>query len=61
MPDVTYILQRYRGSTPVMIYNEKTRQKIAAKQEFWVSPGNELVGELEDLLGSGAVKVVEKG
>jgi hypothetical protein len=53
------ILQNYRGSTPVIIYNERINQKLAVKESFWVAPCSELVQALEDLLGGGMVKIVE--
>jgi DNA polymerase-3 subunit alpha len=57
---ITDMLQRYRGGTRVMIYNERLNQKIAVSDNYWVNIGGELVKELEDLLGGGTVKVVEK-
>jgi DNA polymerase-3 subunit alpha len=57
---ITDILQGYRGDTRVIIYNERLNQKLAVNKDYWVSPCNELMGSLEDLLGGGAVKVVER-
>ena len=57
---ITDILQSYRGNTRVMIYNERLNQKLAAKENYWVSPCGKLIHDLEELLGGGAVKLVER-
>jgi DNA polymerase-3 subunit alpha len=54
------ILEKYRGDTRVMIYNERLKQKLAVKDNFRVSPCGQLMGELEGILGGGSVKIVEK-
>jgi DNA polymerase-3 subunit alpha len=60
LENITDILQNYRGETRVMIYDERVKRKYAANEAYWVSPGNELINDLQDLLGSEAVKMVEK-
>jgi DNA polymerase-3 subunit alpha len=54
---ITDILRSYRGSTRVMIYNEKANQKFAANESFWVEPSAPLVADLQSLLGEGTVVI----
>ena len=56
--DVTDLLAAHRGSTPVMIFNEKSGQKFAANKEFYVQETDEALQQLKILLGADAVKVV---
>ncbi|MCL2190327.1 MAG: DNA polymerase III subunit alpha [Defluviitaleaceae bacterium] len=56
--EITNILSAYPGATPVMIYNEQTKQKFAANKNFHIAPAAGLAQELKDLLGADAVKVV---
>jgi DNA polymerase-3 subunit alpha len=58
--DVTDILQAHHGGTPVIIYNERINQKLAVKSTFWVEPCPQLTCDIENLLGAGMVKIVEK-
>ena len=55
--DITDILSKYHGGTPVMIYNEAQKKKYQAKESFWVAPNHLLAQELEALLGVGNVKI----
>jgi DNA polymerase-3 subunit alpha len=57
---VTDVLKKYRGDTRVMIYNEKQNKKVLANDSLWVTLGDALITDLEDLLGSGNVKVTER-
>ena len=52
------ILRRYRGNTPVILYTEATRQKSLADRELWVKEDHELLTELSNLLGRECVKLV---
>jgi DNA polymerase-3 subunit alpha len=54
---ITEILKPHRGDTRVMIYNERLNQKYLANESFWVHPSPQLFGDLETLLGNGAVKL----
>jgi DNA polymerase-3 subunit alpha len=58
LSDITAILSQYPGGTPVMIYNEQSKQKFAANKNFQIHPDAELARKLKDLLGEDAVKVV---
>ena len=44
------ILRRYPGSVPVVIYDSVTGKRYMARQDLWVRPGHDLVGELGRLL-----------
>jgi DNA polymerase-3 subunit alpha len=52
------LLSKFRGATPVVIYDEKTKQKMKTKESFWVNADNErLMLELKHLLGEKSVVV----
>lgn len=52
------VLSRFRGATPVVIYDEKTEQRMRAKEGFWVNVDNDyLMPELKNLLGEKSVVV----
>lgn len=54
---ITAILQKYKGETPVYIYEEKTKQKMKADRKFWVTLEEGLLEELRELLGERNVAV----
>ncbi|WP_243423734.1 DNA polymerase III subunit alpha [Anaerotignum lactatifermentans] len=54
---ITAILQKYKGDTPVYIYEEKTKQKMKADRKFWVTLEEGLLKELRELLGEKNVAV----
>ncbi len=51
IPQITAILTKYHGTMPVIIYQEKTRERMKATKEFWVDGSFDLVEELRLLLG----------
>ncbi|MCL2664636.1 MAG: DNA polymerase III subunit alpha [Defluviitaleaceae bacterium] len=57
---LTDILMRYKGGTKVIIYNEKTKKRFTLNEAFWVTPGDELRTDLEEVLGEGTVKLTVK-
>jgi DNA polymerase-3 subunit alpha len=56
--EITAVLSLFPGTTRVMIFNEQTRQKFAARPEYYVTPTDELERKLQELLGSDSVKLV---
>ena len=58
--NITAILAKHGGNTKVMIYNENDDAKYLAPKQFWVSQSEMLTNELEELLGEGTVKLVER-
>ena len=52
------ILKRYTGDIPVYVYLEKQNKMIVADRSLWIcEENNELVSELQDLLGEDSVKI----
>ena len=54
---ITAILEKYKGDTPVYIYEEKTKRKMKADRKFWVTLEEGLLEELRKLLGEKNVAV----
>ena len=54
---ITAILEKYKGNTPVYIYEEKTKRKMKADQKFWVTLEEGLLKELRMLLGETNVAI----
>ena len=51
------ILRKYPGSIPVYIYLEKEKRTLVSHESLWVEKNNEdVILELENLLGAGRVK-----
>ena len=48
--DVLQVLEGHTGNTPVVFYDEKKKQKITLKEEFWVEPAEALFDNLANLL-----------
>ena len=46
------VLQRFSGRKPVVLYIESTGAKLRAPQNLFVSPTQELVDTLSDMLGA---------
>jgi len=57
---ITDVLAAYKGDTQVMIYNEAQNRSFLAQRSYWVTLNEELNNALENLLGTGTVKVVTK-
>lgn len=51
-------LKNYQGKTPVYLYLEKEDQVLVANKELWVNYTEELVENLENILGKETVKLV---
>jgi DNA polymerase-3 subunit alpha len=49
------ILSDYPGRTPVVIYAEKEKRKMAVKSSYFVTPSDTLIKSLEAIAGKGAV------
>ena len=60
MQDITKVLSKYPGSTPVYIYDKKKGQKFRADSRYWVQQNQVALQELELLLGHGNVLVKNK-
>ncbi len=46
------VLKSHRGSTPVIIYDEKTQQQVAFKQGYFVTINEKLIQTLEKMFGT---------
>ena len=57
---VTDTLKKFHGDTKVMIYNESKGEKILANRMFWITPCENLINELEIILGKENAKLVTK-
>ena len=56
--EIKPILKRYTGDVPVYVYLEKQNKMIVADRSLWIcDENNELVSELQDLLGQDSVKL----
>ncbi|MCL2703525.1 MAG: DNA polymerase III subunit alpha [Defluviitaleaceae bacterium] len=54
--DVMEILSRYRGGVPVVVYDERTGQRMRVSENYWVNAGDEnLIAGLKKVLGTKAV------
>jgi len=51
-------LQLCHGACPVYLHFTKDKKTLRTHREFWVEPGPEMVGIIEDVLGKGAVSIV---
>lgn len=51
------VLSKYNGQTPVYLYMEESKTSHIANRELWVEVNQELVLELEDVVGKGSVKI----
>jgi DNA polymerase-3 subunit alpha len=52
------LLMYFNGSTPVIIYDEKSRSKQVLERTCWVNISDSLIDELRSRLGNDKVKVV---
>ncbi|MFA7636264.1 MAG: DNA polymerase III subunit alpha [Monoglobales bacterium] len=55
LPQVTEILKKYSGDTPVYIYIEEKKQTYIAEKEFFVSADDKCIAHLKDFLGNDCV------
>lgn len=46
------ILVKHKGTTPVILYYEKTKKTIKLSKDFWVDPDDILIANVETLLGN---------
>ena len=51
-------LQLCHGPAPVYLCFAKPKKTLLTHSEYWVDPGEEMVGMIEDVLGKGAVSIV---
>lgn len=51
------ILYKWGGNIPVYLYLEGANKKFQAHSDLWVTVNDELIQELEELLGQGCVKI----
>ena len=52
LEDITKILSKYRGNTPVYIYDRKKGQKFKTDSRYWIQKNEFVLQELELLLGN---------
>nr|WP_309099683.1 DNA polymerase III subunit alpha [Fredinandcohnia onubensis] len=45
------LLKQYPGDTPVVLYYEETQKTMQLQQELWVSPDQEFLSEIRELMG----------
>jgi DNA polymerase-3 subunit alpha len=58
--DITDLLSKHRGAAPVVIYDEKTGQRMRVAEAFWINPESEaLLTGLKKLLGDKSVAFKE--
>ncbi|MCL2396744.1 MAG: DNA polymerase III subunit alpha [Defluviitaleaceae bacterium] len=51
-------LSQYGGDTPVVVYDEKTGQRMRVTDKYWVNCANQdLLTKLRDMLGTGSVVI----
>lgn len=55
IPQMTQILEKHRGKTPVVIYIEETQQKFRSSESSYITPSESLFAELKDLLGDDCI------
>lgn len=54
--DIMTLLSSHAGETPVVVYDEKTGQRLRVSQNYWADPDSrELMSGLKGILGDGAV------
>ncbi len=61
MNRVTSLLLESEGDCPVYIYCENDKKSYCAPEKMWIEPTDEIIAEIEKILGNGNVKIVEKG
>ncbi|MDR1703602.1 MAG: DNA polymerase III subunit alpha, partial [Clostridiales bacterium] len=58
--DITELLSRHRGNVPVVVYDERTGQRMRVAEMYWVNPESEaLLPGLRKLLGDKSVVLKE--
>ncbi|MCL4426025.1 MAG: DNA polymerase III subunit alpha [Firmicutes bacterium] len=55
------LLMDHQGGSPVYLHFAEGKKIILADGKFWVKPSQQLLAELEGLLGRGSVKITEVG
>lgn len=55
--EVKPILMKSKGTTPVIVYFESTKQKTIADEKLWIDPREDLLEDLRDALGEDSVKL----
>lgn len=55
LDQISSILPKYKGSTKIIIYNEKTKQKLTVDKDLFVTISDNLLNELKNLLGESCV------
>ena len=53
--NIRNIIVLSKGKTPVIIYNEETKEKLKLKENYWVNPNENLISDLKTLLGEKSV------
>jgi len=54
--DIMTVLSRFGGETPVVIYDEKSGQRMKVTDKYWINSSNEgLMNDLRDMLGVSSV------
>ncbi len=60
LTSILQILSKYKGNTQVFVYTEKDKNKIKASKEFFVTISDDLIEELENLLGKDCIVIKNK-
>ncbi len=56
LDDVKSILRKHSGSVPVYVYIEKNKQTIMAERDYWVNINDNLIMDLQSIIGKDCVK-----
>ncbi|WP_317854128.1 DNA polymerase III subunit alpha [Chakrabartyella piscis] len=51
MGQIISLLMQHKGSVPVYIYQERTKQKMKAEQKYWINGSKEAIADLQLLFG----------
>ena len=51
------VLSGNPGKTPVVLYDERTKERKLVGEEFWTEAGDSVILELRQILGDGCVVV----
>lgn len=51
LEDVHHVVQRFQGQTPVVLHYERTHQTVRLREKSWIKPSEQLMVELEKIVG----------
>lgn len=58
--DIKPVLQIYKGNVPVIIFIEEMNKTIKASRDLWISPEEDLIKKLKEILGNNNVIIRNK-